>query len=209
MLTLYYYEHCPYCVRVLAILGMANIDFKPVVLLNDDEATPIGMIGQKMLPILQTAPETYLAESLDIIDYIADNYDVPLQQNSDWEAQVDAFFAANRDANYGLTMPRWTKAPLKEFATQSAIDYFTRKKTQTIGDFDAALAKTPDFIRDFHQSLVANTALFEVLNANPNSKAAIMLFSGLYGLRYVEDFDWTPASQGFMQTLSASTHLPL
>lgn len=209
MLTLYYYEHCPYCVRVLAMLGLAKIDFKPIILLNDDEATPISMIGQKMLPILQTTTDKYLAESLDIIDYLSQTYDFPLQQNPQWEAQVDAFFTANREANYGLTMPRWVQAPLKEFATPAAIDYFVRKKTQTIGDFASALTNTPNFIRTLRKGMEAEAILFDTLNDNPHSKAAIMLFSGLYGLRYVEDFEWSPAAQRFMQTFSVAARLPL
>lgn len=206
---LYYYEHCPYCVRVLAVLQMANVDFDAVVLLNDDEATPIGMIGQKMLPIWQIGSATYLAESLDIIEAVCLRYDLKLTENMAWEAQVNDFLGLVRDANYALSMPRWVTAPLKEFATPAAVAYFTRKKTQTIGDFAQALDNTPRLIESLTTQLHAHASLFETLSVAAKSKAAILLFAGLYGLRYVEGFTWTPESIVFMQTLSEKTRLPL
>ncbi len=195
--------------RVLTFLKLSQIDFDAEVLANDDEQTPIGMVGKKMLPILQTGSDSYMGESLDIIDYLRKQYDVSLDENPEWVAQVEGFLSDNRVAIYGLSMPRWVKTDFKEFATQSARDYFIRKKTPTVGDFEQAIANTPSLCADLTQGLQAARSLFETLNEAPNSLAAIMLFSGLYGLRGVEDFAWTPESQRFMQTLSSATQQPL
>ena len=52
-MKLYIYDHCPFCVRARMIFGLRNVAVEEVVLANDDEATPIGMIGSKQVPILQ------------------------------------------------------------------------------------------------------------------------------------------------------------
>ena len=65
-LTLYHYVHCPYCVRVRMALGYLNLDFISKVLPYEDVATPLSLIGNKMLPILANNQEV-LKESLDII----------------------------------------------------------------------------------------------------------------------------------------------
>lgn len=207
--TLYYYEHCPYCLRVLALIGMANIDVQRHILLNDDEATPIAMVGQKMVPILALDENQYMAESLDIMAYLSEQAQFPLTTDAALEAQVTQLLADNRLAIYGLTMPRWVKQPFAEFATPSAIDYFVKKKTATIGDFDAALANTPALTADLSTGLNGAESLFTKLQAMPSSYAAMMLFAGLYGLRCVEGFAWPAAAHEFMRCLSKSSGLPL
>ncbi len=209
MLTLYYYEHCPYCVRVLAFLGMAKIDFKPVVLANDDEETPVQMIGQKMLPILEIEPGKYLPESLDIIDFLAERSHFTLYRNQSLETQVEKFLTGIRKPNYGLSMPRWVKAPLKEFASASARDYFIAKKNRSIGDFEQALANTDTFKKALTEELQHHAKLFKQLTQQPKSLAAIVLFSGLYGITYVENFDWPTAAKDFMQTVAETSGLAL
>ena len=52
-MILFHYDHCPYCVKARMIFGLKNLSFEEKVLPNDDEKTPIEMIGQKMVPILK------------------------------------------------------------------------------------------------------------------------------------------------------------
>ncbi len=205
---IYYYEHCPYCVRVLTFLKLSQIDFDAEVLANDDEKTPISMVGKKMLPILQTGAESYMGESLDIIDYLRKTYDISLDGNAEWVEQVERFLDDNKTAIYGLAMPRWVQTDFKEFATQSAKDYFIKKKAPMVGDFQQAIANTPSLCADLMQGLQEARPLFVVLNEMPRSLAAIMLFSGLYGLKDVEELAWTAESQHFMQTLATATQQP-
>ena len=48
-MKLYVYDHCPFCVRARMIFGLKNLPVELVVLANDDEATPIGLVGKKVL----------------------------------------------------------------------------------------------------------------------------------------------------------------
>ena len=50
-MKLYIYDHCPFCVRARMIFGLRDVAVEEIVLANDDEATPIGMIGSKQVPI--------------------------------------------------------------------------------------------------------------------------------------------------------------
>jgi glutaredoxin 2 len=47
------------------ILGLKKISYSEIILDNDDEKTPISMIGKKSLPILKFKENQYLGESLD------------------------------------------------------------------------------------------------------------------------------------------------
>ena len=69
-MKLYLYDHCPFCVRARMIFGLRNVPVEEIVLLNDDEATPIGLIGAKQVPILQKPDGSHMGESLDIVRYV-------------------------------------------------------------------------------------------------------------------------------------------
>ena len=69
-ITLYQYDHCPYCIRVRMVLKCKGIDYKCITLAYDDVATPIRIYGKKILPFIIKSDETVLGESLDIINYL-------------------------------------------------------------------------------------------------------------------------------------------
>ena len=51
-MKLYIYDHCPFCVRARMAAGLFGADVEEVVLANDDEATPIGMIGSQPMVLV-------------------------------------------------------------------------------------------------------------------------------------------------------------
>lgn len=132
MRKLYVYDHCPFCIKARMIFGIKNIPVELVVLQNDDEATPIGMIGQKMLPILEENGH-YMGESLDIIAQI-DQEGTPLltvparPEISDWISRSSSLL-------YRQFLPRAAAAPFPEFSTTSGRAYFIRKKEASTGPF--------------------------------------------------------------------------
>ena len=66
----YIYDHCPFCVRARMIFGLRGMPVEEVILQNNDEETPIKMIGAKQVPILQKDDGSFMGESLDIVRYI-------------------------------------------------------------------------------------------------------------------------------------------
>ena len=115
-MKLFIYDHCPFCVKARMIFGLKNLPVRLVTLLSDDEATPVGMIGKKMAPILQKDDGSYLPESMDIVHYV-DNLDgKPLLTGktnpaiADWLQRVGGY-------SINLLLPRFANADFEEFAT--------------------------------------------------------------------------------------------
>lgn len=133
--------------------GMKKIPLNLTVLLNDDETSPISMIGKKACPILQKPDGSFMPESMDIVAY-ADHFDndpifAPSAKRDDiesWLASVNLLFKK-------LLYPRWITSPVEEFQTQSAIDYFTHKKTKELGDFDEALKNSEQLLEELEAKL--------------------------------------------------------
>ena len=63
-----------FCVRARMIFGLKNLPVELVVLANDDEATPIGLVGKKVVPILVKEDGTAMPESLDIVHYVDEHF---------------------------------------------------------------------------------------------------------------------------------------
>lgn len=153
-MRLFVYDHCPFCVRTRVALGMKKIPFDMSVLLSDDEATPISMIGKKECPILQKPDGSFMGESLDIVHYL-DSLDgspifAPSANREDltsWLKNVNLLYKK-------ILYPRWITAPIGEFETQEAIDYFVNKKTKELGSFDEALANSDVLIKDLEAQLL-------------------------------------------------------
>ncbi|HDR1334638.1 TPA: GrxB family glutaredoxin [Pasteurella multocida] len=157
-MELYVYDHCPYCVRAMMIFGLKNIPFKKHVLLNDDEETPIRLVGKKMVPILVKEDGTVMPESLDIVKYIDAHYGEAILQTA-VRPEIEALLAEITSYSNYLLMPRFVKLDLAEFATQSAIDYFTKKKTDYVGDFTQHFNNTPTYLARLTQDLEKLSAL--------------------------------------------------
>ncbi|HDR1925567.1 TPA: GrxB family glutaredoxin [Pasteurella multocida] len=157
-MELYVYDHCPYCVRAMMIFGLKNIPFKKHVLLNDDEETPIRLVGKKVVPILVKEGGTAMPESLDIVKYIDAHYGEAILQTA-VRPEIEALLAEITSYSNYLLMPRFVKLDLAEFATQSAIDYFTKKKTDYVGDFTQHFNNTPTYLARLTQDLEKLSAL--------------------------------------------------
>ncbi|HDR1161430.1 TPA: GrxB family glutaredoxin [Pasteurella multocida] len=157
-MELYVYDHCPYCVRAMMIFSLKNIPFKKHVLLNDDEETPIRLVGKKVVPILVKEDGTAMPESLDIVKYIDAHYGEAILQTA-VRPEIEALLAEITSYSNYLLMPRFVKLDLAEFATQSAIDYFTKKKTDYVGDFTQHFNNTPTYLARLTQDLEKLSAL--------------------------------------------------
>jgi len=133
--------------------GMKKIPVEISVLSNDDETTPISMIGKKACPILQKTDGTFMGESMDMVDYLDQLDGTPLfgpsanrEDLNIWLKKVNVLFKK-------LLYPRWITSPVGEFQTQSAIDYFVNKKTKELGSFSEALANSDVLIKELEAEL--------------------------------------------------------
>ncbi|MBS0967304.1 glutaredoxin, GrxB family [Chimaeribacter arupi] len=151
-MKLYVYEHCPFCVKARMIFGLKNVPVEISVLANDDEKTPVSMVGQKMVPILQTETGGFMPESMDIVHYIDKKYGAPLITGSTNPA-IAAWLRHVNEYTSRLLLPRFARANFEEFATPEARRYFVNKKEATLGSFDEHLQHSPGLIKKIGQDL--------------------------------------------------------
>nr|AKN36592.1 Glutaredoxin 2 [Vibrio splendidus] len=98
-MTLYIYEHCPFCARVRYVAAVLNIPLNVVIVAYDDDTTTVDLIGAKQVPVLRKEDGECVAESLDIIDYLIElagssDHRKPSLAALKW--QQAAFFASTK-----------------------------------------------------------------------------------------------------------------
>ncbi|PTA96868.1 glutaredoxin [Kluyvera sp. Nf5] len=209
-MKLYIYDHCPFCVKARMIFGLKNIPVELNVLLNDDEATPTRMIGQKMAPILQKDDSRYLPESMDIVHYVDKLDGKPLltvKQNpalDAWLRKVNGY--VNR-----LLIPRFAKSPFDEFATPEARAYFVAKKEAAIGNFDEHMAHSAGLIKKISDDLRALDKLIVQPNAvnGELSDDDIHLFPLLRNLTIVAGINWPTRVADYRDNMAKQTQINL
>lgn len=152
-MKLFIYDHCPYCVRARIPFGFKNLPFELVVLDNADEETPIAMVGAKVCPILEKEDGSFMAESMDIVEYVDSLDGQPIFAPSSKRADISGWINDNAVLFRQLLYPRWVKAPLGEFENQVDRDYFTKKKEKDIGSFEQVLANSSGYIATLEAEL--------------------------------------------------------
>ena len=209
-MKLYVYDHCPYCVKARLIFGLKNIPFEMVTLLNDDEETPVQMIGQKMVPILVEDGKSPLPESLDIIQYI-DNIKNPIVNPSPENLELNNWLKNCKEYLYQLAMPRWVKMGLEEFATPAAVDYFTKRKENYIGPFGEHLEKTQAYITMAHSHLAELDSLYQGDDFfwSNCTYDDFHLFAALRCLTTVKGLSFPSRIDNYMKGMSEKSKVPL
>lgn len=203
-MKLYTYEHCPFCVRAKMILNLTNTKFEEVILLNDDEATPISLCGNKQVPILEYDGKI-MVESLDIVDFInkKHNFLSPVLNDN-----IEKWVANARSYLIKLTFPRLLKLDLPEFKTQGAIDYFKKKKEASMQmTFEEALLKSDEFKKQAEEHLEELSSF--IPNGKDISKDDIILFPILRLLSCVDGLKWNEKVLKYVEHISKISNIPL
>lgn len=209
-MKLYIYDHCPYCVKARMIFGLKSVPVELISLLNDDEETPLRMIGQKMVPILEYAPGRYMPESMDIVHYIDRLEGAPLVTPGG-DPRLTAWLEDSRRYVSPLAMPRWVKSPLEEFATAEARQYFTRKKEAMKGPFAELRARTPVLLAEANTHLQQLAPLVQTPQAVHGvlSEDDFHLFAALRSLSIVKEVLYPAPVEAYRQEMSRLSHVPL
>jgi glutaredoxin 2 len=192
------------------IFGLKKLPLTLVTLLNDDEATPIRMIGQKMVPILALPDGRFMPESMDIVRYVDGVEGAPLLAPGG-DTAVAAWLEESRTYVSPLVMPRWVEAPLEEFATESARQYFIRKKEAMKGPFATLRARTPELLDQANQHLQALAPLIRSESAvhGALSEDDIHLFATLRSLSIVKGMEYPPLVEAYRRHMAAQSAIPL
>ncbi len=210
-MKLYYYDHCPFCVRAKMVAGYKQVPVEYIVLLNDDSETCMRLVHKKQVPILEFDDGSAMVESLDIahkFDEIGEKSRI-VSPATDLQKQVtDELSKVSSDIN-ALLYPRNVKASLPEFATKSAIEYFQGKKEKSLGkSFDQAMSETAEHKKKVEDKLA--TLPFHPDNTNENlSWDDVMIFPTLRNLTIVKDIKMPQQLQDYVKHISALTGVQL
>ena len=209
-MRLYVYEHCPFCVKARMIFGLKNIPVEIKVLLNDDEKTPISMVGKKMVPILQKEDGGFMPESMDIVHYIDKSDGKPLLTGP-LNAAVAAWLRQVSEYTGRLLLPRFATAPLEEFSTPEARKYFSDKKQAASGNFQEHLQHSEGLVKKISQDLRALDKLIVEPNAvnGELSEDDINLWPLLRSLSIVQGIDWPSRVQAYRDNMAKQTQVNL
>lgn len=210
-MKLYIYDHCPYCVKARMIFGFKNIPVKLSCLSNDDEKTPISMIGVKMVPILEVKRKKFMPESLDIISYIDEKEGKPVVVWDEDEGLAD-WLNRNSQLCYELAMPRWAQAPLKEFKSQKAKNYFTKKKESYIGPFEDCLKQTEALVKKMDKQLQILESFFEKKQKFFQGSLSVddfHLFAFLRSLSIVKALSFPENVKYYSEYIAEKSNVPL
>ncbi|MDK4684523.1 GrxB family glutaredoxin [Kingella negevensis] len=204
-MKLYIYDHCPFCIRARMILGLRDVPLENIVLLNDDEDTPIGLIGAKQVPILQKPDGSHMGESLDIVRYIDEFSGCETRLNETIRPEIQAWF--DRFMAYGnhLIQPRDIQIGLPEFATPEAIAYFQKKKESMLGSFEQNLTETSKYLAQAEQELAQLDTLVKssgCLNGENLSMEDIIIFPLLRNLSIVKGIQYPQNVLAYVQTMA-------
>ena len=207
-MKLYYYDHCPFCVRARMAAGLFGADVEEVVLANDDEATPIGMIGAKQVPILQKEDGSFMGESLDVVRYL----DREGRLKDETRPEIQAWLDKVGEYNLKLVHPRVVKIGLPEFETPEAVKYFTDKKEKNIGSFATNLDKTGQYVERLHEDLAELETLMTEGGTGLNGKAGmedVLVFPILRNLTVVRGIEWPQKIMDYLLRMSEASGVPL
>ena len=208
LMKLYIYDHCPFCVRARMAAGLFGADVEEAVLANDDEATPIGMIGAKQVPILERENGSFMGESLDIVRH----FDREGRLKDEVRPEIQAWLDKVGSYNNKLVQPRTVKIGLPEFATAEAVKYFTDKKEKNIGSFSANLNKTAQYLDRIHEDLNDLDGLIHEVSDGINGEIGmedILVFPILRNLTVVRGIEWPQKVIGYLMTMSEKSGVPL
>ncbi|MDE0119963.1 MAG: glutaredoxin 2 [Bdellovibrionales bacterium] len=211
-MKLFIYDHCPYCVKARMIFGLKKVPFELVTLLNDDENTPIKMIGQKMVPILEIEPGQFMPESMDIVKFIDKKFPPVVVTEKENPSLLEILDQA-RIAYYSLVMPRWINSRMEEFKTPSAKQYFQKKKENMIGPFFSALENTENFKKEIIKILQEIEKKMAEKNqwylGDKISFNDFHLFAFLRSLTIVKGLPFPPKLKRYVKNCAHKSQIPL
>ncbi|MBE8717263.1 glutaredoxin 2 [Cellvibrio polysaccharolyticus] len=209
-MKLYVYDHCPFCVKARMIFGLKKVPVTVEFVLNDDEATPVSMIGKKMTPILEIEPGNYLPESLDIIHFI-DQSKTPKLLTGERNPAITQWLEKTGEAIYGLAVPRFAQADLAEFSTREARRYFTENKEAMFGNFQLLMESSEALIRITEQYLLELDKLIKSPSAcnGELSEDDFHLFAALRSLSITRGVKIPQGVKSYMEQMSQLSLVPL
>ncbi len=153
------FEHCSLCFRVRMIAALKRLHLQETVVLDDDSATMIGLVGKRVIPILVKDDGQAMLESMDMVEYVDGRGARVLTGPQRGEVGAWADRIVSKTAP--LTMPRYPLLGLPEFGTIAALDHYNLRKRKVYGDFVELRENTRHHINELMPDLEELDRLIE------------------------------------------------
>jgi glutaredoxin 2 len=158
-MRLYLFEHCSLCFRVRMAAALKRRHLQETIVLDDDSATMIGLVGKRVIPVLVKDDGQPMLESMDMVGHI-DGLGAPILTGPQRQ-NIVAWAESTVAKTAPLTMPRYPLLGLPEFATIAARDHYIVRKRKTFGDFTELRARTREQIDALMPELEALDGMIE------------------------------------------------
>lgn len=210
-MKLFVFDHCPFCIKAMMTVGYKNLPVAIEYLQNHDVQARIDKVGANMVPILQIEDGSYMAESLDIVEYLDHSDGQPQLASSTQSAKINQWLSQASEANNTLVFPRWLKIKLPEFASQQAKDWFEKNKTRMIDmSFESAFEQSNLAIENMHS--VLQQLDFLQLPSDRNNQLSyddINLFPFLRNLTVVKDLKFPNKVAQYIEQVAKLSQIKL
>lgn len=209
-MKLFVFDHCPFCVRALLAVGLKSLPVEIAYILEDDVETPTKMIGQQMVPILEYQPGKFMPESLDIVNYLDNNFG-ELMFTAPQNPKILEWINANHRTVNEYIMPRYATMEFPEFATQSARDEYISRHEKNYGSFKTLLENSSDYKATIEESLQALNSEIDLdrVKAGQYSLDDIIVFPLLRALSSAKDLVFPANVKEYMELLAEKGNVPL
>lgn len=232
----YVYDHCPFCVRVRAALGLKNIKHTVHFLANDDVATPTKLVGKKIAPIFEWKEAgVCMPESMDIVNLVdGDTRLGPtgMIKPASGREDLKAWQSSVRDLLRNLQRPRYVATGLlPEFQQLDgrhafiknhplvgfSKDEWKNSEAMTIEAkmkiYAEAMAKDPaSDIEELNRKLIElNDIVYSEYHCSPGgiSLDDIDLFARLRSITIIKGVDWPQKLRNYMDNMAELCDIPL
>lgn len=215
-MTLYHYEHCPFCQRIRLFLGFKGIPYTKKLLSYDDTATQESLTGSRMLPIMDFGDGVIINESLHIIREIENRapYPIgfigPVEPILQWASQV----AVTLPGYFNLLLPYYLEHYTKEFSLfPSGAEYFRTSKEKKRGKTFEDLKKEAPLLyeENVREGLekIAETVEDGFIMGPTFSVADCVLAADLSGLRLVPNITLPQGIPEYIKRVEARCNVSL
>ncbi len=210
-MKLFVFEHCPFCIKAMMVANYKKLDVEWIFLQNHDVDARIEKVGANMVPILEKSDGSYMAESLDIVQYFDELDDHPQLLHASCSPQIAEWGIKTKDFHGALVHPRWMRIDLPEFQSPEAKNWFTKNKSAMISmSFEQALERTDEFLE------ALNNALSEIdwltLPSEHNNQLSyddINFYPTLRNLTVIKGVKFPQRVRQYIDEVTALTQIPL
>ncbi|OUR96859.1 hypothetical protein A9Q84_11010 [Halobacteriovorax marinus] len=177
-----------------------NLPFESIVLPYDDEATPIKLMGKKMLPIVEFADGSLSNESLDIIKKMDSANTLSFNLLTEERlTQVNELLSKIGKDVHCLCMPYWMWTP--EFNEKSR-KYFQTKKEVKRGPFNKLILDKETYLKGLEVTLSAlESKITTFYESEEISIIDIMIASHLWGMFIFPEFQFSNKIFDYLQRI--------